>query len=103
MNAARTGGTLLYRSPAAVGNEEDRTVSGSGRRNRRVLIEDLPAVQLDNVLFVCPHIGIKLLEGEILETPHGGRGIGVDTDCIPGLEHLGPEMENRSASRSELE
>src|SRR3954464_11843649 len=103
MKAARTGGMLLYRSPAAVGNQEDRTVSGGGRRNRRVLVEDLEAVQLHDVLVVRAHVGIELLEREVLEIPHGGGRVGIDADRVPGLEHLGPELENLAAARPEFE
>src|SRR3954466_15250859 len=101
MKAARTGGGLLYRSPAAVGDQKDGTVFGSRGRNRRVFVEDLEAVQLHDVLVIRAHIGIELPERDVLETPHGRRWIGIDANRIPRLQHLCSEVQNRPTSRSQ--
>src|SRR6476469_5561253 len=103
MNAARTGGPLLDRSPTAVGNEENRAVPGRGRRNRRVLVEDLEAMQLDDVLVVGTRGVVQLTQRKLLETLHRSRRVGVDANGVPGLEDLRPQLDSRPIARSQLE
>src|SRR6266550_1298988 len=104
MKAARTGGgPLLYRTPAAVGNEEDRAVLGRRRRNRRRFIEDLESVELDHIFAWVAPIGIKDLQRQLLETFYRCSGISVDGDRVPRLENLGSELENGSCTGSQLE
>src|SRR5437868_7112180 len=104
MKAARTGGgPLLYRTPAAVGNEEDRAVPGHRRRNRRRFIEDLESVELDDIFARVAAIGIERLQRQLLETLHRRSGISIDGDRVPRLENLGSELENGSLTGSEPE
>src|SRR6478672_976806 len=103
MNAARTGGALLYRSPAAVGNKEDRAVPGGGGRNRSVLVEHLEAVQLDDVLVVGARVVVKLPQSQLLETLHRSGWVGVDANGVPGLEDLRPQLESRPIAGSQFE
>ena len=54
-------GRLLHRSPAAVGDEEDRSVLRRSGGDGGILVQNLPPVQLDHVLVVFPDIGVELL------------------------------------------
>jgi hypothetical protein len=96
MSAARTDRALFYRSPVAVGDEEDRPVLGRRRRNWRIFVQNLEAVELDDVIILVLHVGIELSQCELLETPDGGGWTRVDADGIPRLENLSPQVENSS-------
>src|SRR5256714_17001 len=100
----RTGGLgLFYRSPAAAGNQEDRAVLRRGRGDRRVLIEDLEAVQLDDVLVGVTHVGVQLLERQFLEAAHRRQRIGIDSNGVPGFQNLCSEIERVSTAGSKLQ
>jgi hypothetical protein len=94
---------LFYRSPAAVGDEKSRPVSGSGRGNRRVFVQDLESVELDDILPFMLRIGIELAKRELLEALHRGRRIGVDPNRVPRFEDLGAELKRGAGRRSQLE
>jgi hypothetical protein len=51
-------------------------------------------VKLHDVILFVARIRIELPKGELLEAPHGCGGIRVDTNRIPGLENLRPQVEN---------
>jgi len=59
---------LFYRSPSAVGDEEGRSVLGLGGGDRRVFVQNLEAIELDDIVVLMLHVGIQLAEGELLET-----------------------------------
>src|SRR3954462_7040030 len=102
MRPARTD-FLLYRSPAAVGDQEGRTVFRGSRRDRRVFVEYLEAVELHDVIVLMIGAGIELPERQLLETPNGCGRIRVDPNCIPGLENLGAQMQHLSRGGAEGE
>jgi hypothetical protein len=59
---------LFYRSPVAVGDEESRSVPGLGGGDWRVFVQNLEAIELDDIIVLMLHVGIQLAEGELLET-----------------------------------
>src|SRR6266576_6481044 len=100
---AHGAGRLLYRSPAAVGDEERRSVLRVSGRYRSILIENLEAMQFDDVLALVPDLGIELLQRELFEALHRCQGIGVDADRVPGLENLCSELEGFAGLGAQLE
>src|SRR5690242_1338567 len=94
MKAARIfAGELRNRSPAAVADQKNGAVAGTRRRDRCVLVENLPAVQFDDVV-VLLDVGIERLQGQILEALHARGRIRVNANSVPGLQDLSAKVKH---------